>query len=190
MKLKVLCFVLAASMVAFGQGRGGGRPSGSMGSGNAGGMGQSGMGQSGMGQSGMDHGGMGMPGSTTHGNRPDMQQAGEHQNTNVGKQSPDTILSKDTKLSSNLEKLLPSGTTAQQACSGYRNLGQCVAAIHVSNNLGIPFADLKAKTTGSSSLELGKAIHELKPEADAKAEMKKAKSQAKTDLSTASNPGQ
>ncbi|MBI2219603.1 MAG: hypothetical protein HYU53_00145 [Acidobacteria bacterium] len=43
---------------------------------------------------------------------------------------------------------LPSGVTVVDAASGFKNLGQFVAAVNVSNNLGIPFADLKAKMTG------------------------------------------
>jgi hypothetical protein len=101
----------------------------------------------------------------------------------MGKQSPDTILSRNTKLSSKLDSLLPKGTTAQQACSGFKNLGQCVAAIHVSHNLGISFDDLKAKTTGDNSENLGKAIHDLKPAVNAKAEAKKGRKQADQDLS-------
>ena len=97
-------------------------------------------------------------------------------------QSPDTALTKSPKLSSNLEKILPTGMTAQQACSGFKNLGQCVAAIHVSHNLDIPFADLKAKVTGSGSASLGKAIQTLKPTANAKAAAKKGKKQADEDL--------
>ncbi len=100
---------------------------------------------------------------------------------NMGK-SPSQILSQNTKLSSNLDKLLPNGMSAQQACDGFKNLGQCVAAIHVANNLNIPFADLKAKMTGKGAESLGKAIKTLKPDADAKAEAKKANKQAEKDL--------
>jgi hypothetical protein len=85
-------------------------------------------------------------------------------------------------LTSNLEKLLPPGTKAQDACSKFKNVGQCIAAIHVSHNLGIPFADLKSKVTGSDSESLGKAIKGLKPSVDAKAEIKKAQKQADEDL--------
>ena len=102
-----------------------------------------------------------------------------------GKQSPDDILSKNTKLSGNLDKLLPNGMTAQQACSGFKNLGQCVAAIHVAHNLDIPFSDLKSKVTGGE--DLGKAIQSLKPDANAKAETKKAKKQANADLNQANS---
>jgi hypothetical protein len=100
----------------------------------------------------------------------------------LSRQSPSDILSRNTKLSSNLEKLLPGGMNAQQACAGFKNLGQCVAAVHVSHNLGISFSDLKNKLTGTGTESLGKAIHDLKPSADAKAETKKAKQQADTDL--------
>ena len=79
--------------------------------------------------------------------------------------------------------MLPNGMTSQQACSGFKNLGQCVAAIHVSNNLKIPFDDLKAKMTGDNTESLGKSIHELKPDADAKAEAAKATKQAKKNIS-------
>ena len=43
---------------------------------------------------------------------------------------------------------LPVGTTIQDVAGGFKNWGQFVAAVHVSNNLGIPFADLKARMTG------------------------------------------
>ena len=96
--------------------------------------------------------------------------------------TPSEILSSNTKLSGNLEKLLPQGTTAQQACDGFKNLGQCVAAIHVSHNLDIPFTELKTKMTGTDSVSLGKAIKNLKPSVNSKAEAKKGEKQAKVDL--------
>jgi hypothetical protein len=106
----------------------------------------------------------------------------QQQPSDLGKKSPDEILSNNTKLSSNLEKLLPKGVTAQQACSGFKNLGQCVSAIHVAHNLDIPFDQLKDKLTGANPESLGKAIQQLKPDADAKAEAKKGQKQADHDL--------
>jgi hypothetical protein len=99
-----------------------------------------------------------------------------------GSSTPKPLQDPDSKLSTRLQSLLPTGTTPKQACSGFRNLGQCVAAIHVSHNLGIPFTDLKSKMTGSSSESLGKAIQDLKPGADSKAEGKKADQQAHNDM--------
>jgi hypothetical protein len=52
------------------------------------------------------------------------------------------------KLTTRLGTQLPAGVTVIDAASGFKNLGQFVAAVNVSNNLGIPFADLKAKMTG------------------------------------------
>jgi hypothetical protein len=90
------------------------------------------------------------------------------------------LLAQNTKLSSKIGGL--TGTSAQTACAGFKNLGQCVAAAHVSKNLGIDFNTLKGKVTGTGSDSLGKAIHDLNPNVDAKAEAKKAEKQAHNDL--------
>lgn len=103
--------------------------------------------------------------------------------TNLGSQkNAGELLSQNTKLASNLSSLLPAGTNLQQAAAGFKNLGQFVAAVHVSHNLGIPFENLKTKMTGSNSESLGKAIHGLKPDANSKAEAKRAKHQADDTL--------
>jgi hypothetical protein len=116
--------------------------------------------------------------------------------TNAGAKTPDQLLSTNTKLSANLQKLLPAGTTPQQACDGFKNLGQCVAAIHVSHNLGIDFNALKCDMTGkpenptatcptttsSKNLSLGKSIDTLKPGTDSNTESKRATQQGKQDI--------
>src|ERR1051326_6480635 len=91
-------------------------------------------------------------------------------------------LAANTKLAGKLQTLLPPGTDLQTASQGFKNLGQFVAAVHVSHNLGIPFDQLKAKMLGPPSESLGKAIHDLKPAADSKTETKKAESEAKDDM--------
>ena len=53
--------------------------------------------------------------------------------------------------------LLP-GANLADAARGFQNWGQFVAAAHVSHNLNIPFATLKAKMTGPSPMSLGQAI--------------------------------
>ena len=130
---------------------------------------------------GASAGGMGHPDMSTH---TDMSTHGPQSNS-AQNNSPTQALDRNTKLAANLEKLLPSGMSAQQACGGFGNLGSCVAAVHVANNLGITFTDLKAKVTGSGAMSLGKAIHALKPDADAKSETRKAEGQAREDLRTA-----
>src|SRR5260221_1168925 len=96
--------------------------------------------------------------------------------------SPSDVLSHNTALAGKIQTL--TGQDAKTACGGFKNIGQCVAAAHVAKNLDIPggFDALKAKVTGSGAVSLGKAIEELAPKADAKAEAKKAKKQASDDL--------
>lgn len=96
--------------------------------------------------------------------------------------SPSTVLSHNAAIADKIKAL--TGKDAATACDGFKNLGQCVAAAHVAKNLDIPggFDALKAKVTGSGSVSLGKAIKELKPDADAKSEVKKANKQSDEDL--------
>lgn len=118
--------------------------------------------------------------------------AGVMGNAHIGSHSPSSVLSTNSKLDSSLTAALGrSGVTIpggnlQSACSGFRNLGQCVAALHVSKNLGIPFSDLKAKMTGSDSVSLGKAIRALgNANVNARHEAKKAHKQTNADLNAA-----
>jgi hypothetical protein len=90
-------------------------------------------------------------------------------------------LAAQPKLAATLQPLLPAGTDLQAAATGFKNLGEFVAAVHVSNNLDIPFDQLKTQLTGPTPKSLGAAIKTLKPSADAAAEVKKAEAQAKKD---------
>lgn len=90
--------------------------------------------------------------------------------------TPTTTHVKNPKLEARLLTLLPAGATIADASAGFKNWGQFVAAVHVSNNLGIPFADLKAAMTGipvgtptgvippvtTTPLSLGQAIQTLR----------------------------
>ena len=166
MKKQVIVAVLISSSLVFAQGRGGG---------HGGGMGAGG-------GAGVSHGPMAGP-STTHGNsgsRSDNRGPNSTSDTKSRK-TIDQKLDGNPKLSSKLQSLLPAGTDLKTAAAGFKNFGQFVAAVHVSNNLGIPFDQLKAKLTGDNAESLGKAIKELKPDADAKTEAKKAQQQAKDD---------
>jgi len=96
--------------------------------------------------------------------------------------SPTTVLSHNPEIADKIKTL--TGQDAAAACSGFKDLGQCIAAAHVAKNLTIPggFDAVKAKMTGTGSVNLGKAISELAPAADAKSESKKANKQAEQDL--------
>ena len=126
---------------------------------------------------------------------------GNSHSMDEGKRTPDQLLTQNTRLSDKLATLLPKGTTPQQACSGFKNLGQCVAAIHVSHNLRIDFGCLKDNVTGmapaagstcpqgtgSHKMSLGQSITALKPDVDAKAESKRAAKEADADLRESEN---
>jgi hypothetical protein len=85
--------------------------------------------------------------------------------------TPTTHVVKNPKLEARLLTLLPAGTSIQDASQGFKNWGQFVAAAHVSNNLNIPFTDLKTAMTGmapgttvptATPMSLGQAIQSLK----------------------------
>jgi hypothetical protein len=79
-----------------------------------------------------------------------------------------------------LAALVPAGMSTEEACTGFKSVKDCAASLHASQNLNIPFGDLKAKVTGGQGL--GAAIHALKPDANSRVEMKKAESQAQDDI--------
>jgi len=105
--------------------------------------------------------------------------------TDMAHSAPSDVLSHNAAISGKIKTL--TGQDAATACNGFKNLGQCVAAAHVAKNLDIPggFDALKAKMTGSGAVSLGKAIQALAPNADGKAEAKKASRQASDDMKDA-----
>ena len=116
--------------------------------------------------------------------------------------TPTTRAVKNPKLEARLLTLLPAGTNIQDASQGFKNWGQFVAAVHASNNLKIPFADLKTAMTGltpgatapaSMPMSLGQAVQSLSGTTTTepatlsttkiKSEVKKAEDAASLDLS-------
>lgn len=121
-------------------------------------------------------------------------------------------ISTKTQLNSKVTSMLPTGVTLNEASKGFKNQGQFIAALHVSQNLGIPFADLKTAMTGITPktttttggttggtttggtttggtttesqplLSLGQAIKKLRPGADAQSAESTATKQATVDL--------
>ena len=132
------------------------------------------------------HGGgggqMATHGDMDHGQSSHMQTAGHMPLTSATAASR---LANHPGLSTRLLALLPAGTNLQVAATGFKNLGQFVAAVHVSHNLGIPFDQLKAKMTGTNPESLGRAIEDLRPSLTSKTvktDVKTAEHQAKADL--------
>lgn len=102
--------------------------------------------------------------------------------------TPETTRPKDIelkindKLAAKLKTLLPEGSDPHNLSKGFIDVKEFVATVRASNNLKIPFGELKHTMADGSSKELQKAIHTLKPDVDPKVEAKKATEQAKEDI--------
>ena len=138
--------------------------------------------------------------------------------TTPGSSTSDTTLNpiaqklQGKPLGARIEKMLPKGMTLDAASDGFKNQGQFIAAVHVSQNLGIPFVNLKAtmlgtplpgstpppgstlpgstlppSTSSTTPKSLGQAIKTLRPTADASAEAQRAETQASLDVSGTSS---
>jgi hypothetical protein len=83
------------------------------------------------------------------------------------------------------------------ACATFKNLSECVAALHASHNTGLEFNCVRADVTGvqtnadlsgckgtigDKAVSLQEALKRLKPGIDAKSEAKSAEKQAQDDL--------
>ena len=99
--------------------------------------------------------------------------------------TPAARIQNNAALATRLQPLVPAGTTIAADAQGFANLGQFIAALHVSQNLNIPFNRLKNLVTGNNAESLGKAIQQLEPNltrAQAKADVKTARQQARQDI--------
>jgi hypothetical protein len=103
---------------------------------------------------------------TTHGNSGKGTATGGTATTTTTASTTPTraqqLLAQNTKLRDKLLTRLPAGTNIDLAAAGFKNLGQFVAAVNVSNNLGLSFDDLKARMTGPNPVSLGQAIQQVK----------------------------
>jgi hypothetical protein len=113
--------------------------------------------------------------------------------------TPESRSDAEKKLTPNLQAqgILAANITATDACAPFTSLAGCLAALHASHNLGVDFNCLRADVTGvhtsadvsgckvadgEKTQDLNKAIHQLKPDANAKQAAKGAEQQAKEDL--------
>ena len=113
--------------------------------------------------------------STAHGNKP-----AKGPTTTTTNTTPSPNLPRNQRLVDRLRTLLdlPPGTDMAPYAAGFKNQGQFVASVHVSENLGINFTDLKLLMV-EKDLSLGQAIHQLKPGVDANVEAQRAVSQSR-----------
>jgi len=117
----------------------------------------------------------GTPGSKGEAARAERDEAKERGATEALRRNP--------RLAESMNDLLP-GQNLETASSGFRNLGQFVAAAQVSKNTGVPFNDLKTRMV-DRGMNLGQAIKDARPELDAPAEARKAETAARERMAKA-----
>jgi hypothetical protein len=74
-------------------------------------------------------------------------------------------LQKNSKLADRLEGRLPKGADLMEAADGFKNLGQFVAAVNVSSNLGLDFEKIKTAMVDDGR-SLGQAIQFVKTDVE------------------------
>jgi hypothetical protein len=95
-------------------------------------------------------------------------------------------LQKNTNLADKLRTRLPANTDLLAAAKGFKNLGQFVAAVNVSNNLGLNFTELKTHMV-DDGMSLGQAIQKQKKTADVETEVRRAETEADTMIKSSTN---
>jgi len=91
-------------------------------------------------------------------------------------------LQKNTNLAKKLEGRL-GGADLMTAAEGFRNLGQFVAAVNVSNNLGLSFTELKTRMV-DDGMSLGQAAKDLRSSSDTTTAVKTAEADADRLIAT------
>jgi hypothetical protein len=120
--------------------------------------------------------------------RPSDPGSGGMGHSGIAPGSPTSVLDNTHATNALTNALAKSGVTIpggdlKSTCSTFKNLGQCIAALHVAKNLNLTFSDLQTKMASES---LGKAIQDIGgPNVNAKSEAKKANKQASQDLNAA-----
>jgi hypothetical protein len=86
------------------------------------------------------------------------------------------------QLNARITAMLPKGMTLNQASRGFKNQGQFIAALHVSQNLGCDcFRQIKTDMT-RKNMSLGQAIQDVKRTANTTVEVHRAETEADHDV--------
>lgn len=93
-----------------------------------------------------------------------------------------SVPSSAPKLQTALKPLLNRGTNMDKAADGFQSGVQFAAVAHAARNTAVPFVVLKHRVLNEKKT-LAVAIHESKPELNAKREANKAWDQARTQVS-------
>ena len=91
-------------------------------------------------------------------------------------------ISSKPQLAAKITAMLPNNMTLNQASMGFKNQGQFIAALHVSQNLGCDcFKQLQTDMT-QKHMSLGQAIQDVKKTANTMVEAQKAETEANDDV--------
>lgn len=92
-------------------------------------------------------------------------------------------LQRNLVLADGLRNRLPAGTDLNAAAAGFRRLELFVAAVHASNNVEIPFFELKRRIV-NDGMTLGQAIQDVRPKSRYWAEAHRAEDEAAAAIRT------
>jgi hypothetical protein len=89
----------------------------------------------------------------------------------------------NTVLSNTVRARLPQGADVTAAASGFRRLELFVATVEASNNLAVPFSELKRRIVGDG-MTLGQAIQDMRPKSRYWSEARRAEDDAAAMIRT------
>src|SRR6476661_7942490 len=92
-------------------------------------------------------------------------------------------LQRNLVLADGVRGRLPAGTDLNAAASGFRRLELFVATVHASNNIEIPFAELKRRIV-NDGMTLGQAIQDIRPKSRYWQEAQRAEDEAAAAIRT------
>jgi hypothetical protein len=92
-----------------------------------------------------------------------------------------TIAASEPRLHDRLRPVLNRGARMDIAAEGFRSAEEFATVAHAAHNTQVPFMVLKHRVL-SENRSLANAIQQTKPELDAKAEVERARAQAKSDV--------
>jgi hypothetical protein len=92
----------------------------------------------------------------------------------------------EPELRDRVKKVLNPGTRLELAAENFETPAEFVTVAHAARNTSVPFVVLKHRVLNEGQT-LAEAIHEFKPNLDAKAEVARARAEAQADLAVLSN---
>ena len=92
-------------------------------------------------------------------------------------------LQRNLVLADSLRGRLPSGTDVYMAAGGFRRLELFVATVQASNNIEIPFSELKRRIV-NDGMTLGQAIQDIRPKSRYWQEARRAEDEAAVMIRT------